>query len=113
MQQRAQWNQRIDADCTKQVSVSEQGGGPGRSGPGPLWDIEACRDRVWVAAGAKEAAARPAIATSRANTRMAEFIFGNLIELELGGRPSLSMQKTYRNSLSKSSFFIMLQRNNV
>jgi hypothetical protein len=35
-------------------------------------------------AGAREAAARPAIATSRANMRIAEFIFGNLIELELG-----------------------------
>jgi hypothetical protein len=30
-------------------------------------------------AGAKEAAAKPAIATSRANMRMAVFIFGNLM----------------------------------
>jgi hypothetical protein len=41
-------------------------------------------------AGAKEAAARPEIATSRANMRMAEFIFGNLIELELGNTVSLN-----------------------
>jgi hypothetical protein len=43
-----------------------------------------CREGVDGVAGAREAAARPAIATSRANMRIAEFIFGNLIELELG-----------------------------
>jgi hypothetical protein len=62
-----------------QVPSDEQGGGAGRSrGPGPLSDMKACLDTGSVVAGAKDAAARPAIATSRANTRIAEFIFSNL-----------------------------------
>jgi hypothetical protein len=36
-----------------------------------------------VVAGAKEAEARPAIATSRANMRIADFIFGNLKKLDV------------------------------
>jgi hypothetical protein len=72
----------LDAVCTKQVPSDWQGRGPGRSrGPGPLSDIEAFPEGVCVAAGAKEAAAKPAIATSRANMRMAVVIFGNLMEL--------------------------------
>jgi hypothetical protein len=51
--------------------------------PGPLWEIETCRGAVCELAGVKEAAARPAIATSRANMRMAVVIFGNLIKLDL------------------------------
>jgi hypothetical protein len=63
-----------------QVPSEEQGGGAGRSGPGPLAAIEACVDSGCEVAGANEAAARPAMATSRANMRIAEFIFGNLID---------------------------------
>ena len=65
-----------------QVPSDQQGGGPGRSsGPGPLalavmWRVKGC-----VVAGAKEAEAKPAMATSRANMRMAVVIFGNLMEL--------------------------------
>ena len=81
MQQRARRDQRFDAVCTTQVPSDEQGGGAGRSrGPGPLSDMEACLDSGCVAAGAKEAAAKPAMATSRANMRIAEFIFSNLMD---------------------------------
>ena len=60
-----------------------QGGGAGRSsGPGPLSEIETLRGRGCVVAGAMEAAARPAMATNRANRRMAVVIFGNLMEFD-------------------------------
>jgi hypothetical protein len=58
-----------------------QGGGAGRlRGPGPFATIGTCLDSGCEVAGAKEAAARPAIATSRANMRIAEFIFSNLMD---------------------------------
>jgi hypothetical protein len=64
-----------------QVPSDEQGGGAGRPrGPGSFAAIEACFDSGCEVAGAKEAAARPAMATSRANMRIAEFIFSNLVD---------------------------------
>jgi hypothetical protein len=49
-----------------------------------------------VVAGAKEAEARPAIATSRANMRIADFIFGNLKVLDLERVLPLSRHESYR-----------------
>ena len=53
---------------------------------GPLAGIEACLGWACVAAGAKAAEARPARAMSRANRRMADFIFGNLSGFEIEGK---------------------------
>jgi hypothetical protein len=61
-----------------------------------------------VVAGAKEAEARPAIATSRANMRIADFIFGNLKKLDMERVPSLSRHGSYRIFGYKSSFFISI-----
>jgi hypothetical protein len=55
-------------------------------------------------AGAKEAAARPAIATSRANMRMAVVIFGNLVEFEFGKDAAISRQDRILNFSVSLSF---------
>ena len=62
--------------------------------------------------GAREAAARPAMATSRANMRMAEFIFSNLVDSIQKKVVPFSKQKSYRKSYYKSSAFIMLEKYN-
>jgi len=63
-----------------------QGGGAGSMiGPGPLADTVTGAEAALVLAGAKDAEARPAIATNRAKKRMADFIFGNLSNVEIKG----------------------------
>jgi hypothetical protein len=88
-----------------------QGGGPGISrGPGPFAANDACLVRGCVVAGTNEAEARPAMATSRANMRMTEFIFGNLKELDFKKESSLSRQESYHGFKYKSIFFITIIR---
>ena len=59
-------------------------------------------------AGAKEAEAKPAMATSRANMRMADFIFGNLSEFNMEREETLSRQESYRKFFDKSSYFTLI-----
>ena len=111
LHQRFTSNQRFEAVCAKQVPSDWQGRGPGISrGPGPLADAEVCRVTVCVVAGANEAEARPATATSRANMRMTDFIFGNLFEFDIERDASLSSQGSYSIFSSKSSFFINITK---
>lgn len=74
----------VDVAGTRQVLANWQGRGAGRPivGPGALALTAPCMESAFVVAGAKEAEASPATATSRANMRMAAFNFGNLLVLE-------------------------------
>jgi hypothetical protein len=62
-----------------QAPVDWQGSGPGSIGPGPLALIEVRVEiACCVAEEERDADARPARATSRAKTRITDFIFSNL-----------------------------------
>jgi hypothetical protein len=94
-------------EFTKQVPFNWQGMGPGRltSGPGPDALTEERVESAWLEAGANDAEASPAMATTRANTRMATFIFSNLS----GTRFERNIQpfglRVYRSFLYKSIYF--------
>ena len=70
---------RFDGEETTQVPVAEHGGGHGSIGPGSLTATDMWSGRARDGGAEKDAETRPVKATNSAKTRMAVFIFGNLM----------------------------------
>ena len=70
-------------------------------------------ESAWVEAGANDAEASPAMATTRAKARMATFIFGNLSQFDLKVDFPLSGEKCTLFFYTSPSFSYIYQNNTV
>jgi hypothetical protein len=79
-------------------------------GPEPLTVTGTCLGEDCGLAGANDAEAKPAMATNRANMRIADFIFGNLSKFNLERIRPLSQHGSYFYFDNKSSYFISISK---
>jgi hypothetical protein len=93
----------------KQLPFDWQGRGAGRAiGAGPLTALDIWLGSVCILVELKDAEARPTKATSRAKTRTATFIFGNLFGFGFEGEFSPRCKAFYRIFGYKTRFFFMI-----